>query len=138
MTRNDQKFLAPFLKNSEVENLFSELLSELKSPPEKNTFIRKPVRRTRKNPVVKYEIKPPIVANRSDMISRSKPSASCSAAMLLPNPCCRTLLTGDAIRVISSSVKNQMIKTPLHDFKDLQVPDFKALITFIINEIIMK
>ena len=129
--RNGQKFLAEDLKNSEEVKRVLSFLKPLKRPPARKIFRIKPISITNNNPAEKNETITFKAEPRSVKISVLKPSASFSVIMLLPNPAFKAPLRGIANNETRMSIKNQVIKIPLHAFSEVTAPDTNDLIIFI-------
>ena len=118
IVRNDRKFFAPALKNSGTEKATIYFLWPLNNPPARKVFIIKPIRRLNKKPSVKeanikFRFDP-----RSAKTSGSKPSASFSVIVLLPNADIMDPLTGIARITARIRVKNHTIIIPFQELAD--------------------
>jgi hypothetical protein len=128
---NDQKFLAEDRKNSEKVKLLLSFLKQLNRPPARKIFITNPTKSKKYSPVEKNETITFKADPRSVKSSVLKPSASFSVIMLLPNADFNAPLRGIASVETRISVKNHVIKIPLHDLSEVLVPDIKDLRIFI-------
>jgi len=115
ITRKDQKFSAPALKNSFEEKLVDTFFRVLNNPPTRKVFIIKPATARRINPVVINEDMVCNTGPRSVKTSIFNPEASFSVIMLPPVAVLRELRKGRASRLTRASESNQKITTPFLD-----------------------
>jgi hypothetical protein len=129
--RNDQKFLAEELKNSGTVKQELSFFKPEKSPPARKIFITNPTNNKNNSPVEKNETITFKADPRSVKSSVLKPSASFSVIMLLPKADFNAPLRGSANDETSMSVRNHVIKIPLHDLTEVLTPDINDLRIFI-------
>lgn len=133
ITRNDQKFFEPALKNSPEENLPLSFLRLSKRPPVRKAFKINPARYTIIKPAVKKDKRLFITDPRSAKASISNPPASFSVIMLVPKADPSELLKGYMKNETKTKVMNQTIRTPFHDLRVRRKPVLSELNTFILT-----
>ena len=122
ITRNDQKFFEPALKNSPEENLPFSFLRLSKRPPVRKALIKNPVRYTIKKPAVKKDKRLFIVDPRSVKTAISNSPASFSVIILVPKADPSELLNGYMKTETKINRINQIIRTPFHDLRERRNP----------------
>jgi hypothetical protein len=133
MIRNDQKFFAEALKNSEELNLPADPLRLLNNPPVKKVLRINPTIIAKRNPVEKNEVRLFNVATISVKTSILIPSVSFSVIILLPKAEFKAPFIGRTTKLTRKRDVSHMISTPFQRFRELRIPFLIAMRIFIIR-----